>query len=143
MNKKVIIVMLVIMLAGAMAVYFYLGGLNTVLVSVENVSDYNMVGKKFTDKVNSEAISEAYLEARDFILNGDLDGVLTVINYKDTTLEKDHVRVFVGVKLNKGTSDIPADYGRLTIPARKAVRATIESHNIVMPNSETVEERIN
>jgi hypothetical protein len=126
-----------------MAVYFYLGGLNNVAVSVENVGDYNMVGVKFSGKSNSDTLETAYLEARDYILNGELDGVLTMIHYKDSTLKKGHIKVFVGVKLNKGTSEIPSHYGRLTIPARKAVRATLEAHNIVMPNSETVEERIN
>jgi len=140
--KKSLLAMLAIMVGGAIAVYFYLGGLNTVEVTVEDVNDYNMVGVRFKGFVDSDTLQEAFVEAREYVKNGRLEGVLTLIHYKDSTLKKDHVNVFVGVKLDKGTSDIPADYERMTIPARRAVRATIEAHNSVIPDSETVEERL-
>lgn len=134
--------MLAIMVSGGIAIYFYLGGLNSVEVTVEEVSDYNLVGIKFTGFSDSDTLRDAFTDAREYVENGRLEGVLTLVHYKDSTLKEDHVKVFVGIKLDKGTSDIPGNYKRLTIPARRAVRATIEAHNSVMPNSETIEERI-
>lgn len=140
--KKSIIAMLAIMLAGAIGVYFYLGGLNTVEVTVENVSDYNIVGIRFKGNGDSDTLRNAFFDAREYVEQGRVAGVLTLIHYKDTTLTDEQVNVFVGIKIDQGTSDLPADYQRLTIPARRTVRATIEAHNSVMPNSETVEQRM-
>ncbi|GAB5523494.1 MAG: hypothetical protein Roseis2KO_13660 [Roseivirga sp.] len=140
--KKSIIAMLAVMLAGAIGVYFYLGGLNTVEVTVENVSDYNIVGVKFKGNGDSDTLRDAFFDAREYVEQGRVAGVLTLIHYKDTTLTDEQVNVFVGIKLDQGTSDLPAGYQRLTIPARRTVRATIEAHNSVMPNSETVEQRM-
>ncbi len=140
--KKSIIAMLAVMLAGAIGVYFYLGGLNTVEVTVENVSDYNIVGVKFKGNGDSDTLRNAFFDAREYVEQGRVAGVLTLIHYKDTTLTEEQVNVFVGIKLDQGTSDLPEGYQRLTIPARRTVRATIEAHNSVMPNSETVEERM-
>lgn len=134
--------MLAIMVGGAVAVYFYLGGLNSVEVTVTEVSDYNLVGVRFRGNGESDTLRNAFFDARKYVEEGTLDGVLTLVHYKDTTLKDEEVNVFVGVKLNQGTSDIPSSYQRLTIPARRAVRATIEAHNSVMPNAETIEERL-
>jgi hypothetical protein len=142
MNKKSIVAMLAIMVGGAIAVYFYLGGLNSVEVTVEDVSDYNLVGIRFRGNGDSDTLRTAFFDARKYVQEGTLDGVLTLVHYKDTTLKEEEVNVFVGVKLNQGTSGIPSSYQRLTIPARRAVRATIEAHNAVMPNAETIEERL-
>lgn len=142
MNKRTILGVLAVMLAGAIGVYFFLGGLNKVEVTVENVSDYNIVGIRFKGNGDSDTLRNAFFDAREYVQQGRVDGVLTLIHYKDTTLTDEQVNVFVGIKLNQGTSDLPEGYQRLTIPARRAVRATIEAHNSVMPNSETVEERM-
>ncbi len=142
MNKRTILGVLAVMLAGAIGVYFFLGGLNKVEVTVENVSDYNIVGIRFKGNGDSDTLRNAFFDAREYVQQGRVDGVLTLIHYKDTTLTDEQVNVFVGIKLNQGTSDLPQGYQRLTIPARRAVRATIEAHNSVMPNSETVEERM-
>ncbi len=142
MNKRTILGVLAVMLAGAIGVYFFLGGLNKVEVTVENVSDYNIVGIRFKGNGDSDTLRNAFFDAREYVQQGRVDGVLTLIHYKDTTLTDEQVNVFVGIKLSQGTSDLPEGYQRLTIPARRAVRATIEAHNSVMPNSETVEERM-
>lgn len=142
MNKRTILGVLAVMLAGAIGVYFFLGGLNKVEVTVENVSDYNIVGIRFKGNGDSDTLRNAFFDAREYVQQGRVDGVLTLIHYKDTMLTDEQVNVFVGIKLNQGTSDLPQGYQRLTIPARRAVRATIEAHNSVMPNSETVEERM-
>lgn len=142
MNKKSIIALVVLMIGGAAAIYFYLGGLNKVDITLETVSDYNLVGQHYTGSYDSDTLQNAFFEARDLVTKGQLDGILTMLHYKDTTLKEDHIKVFVGIKLNAGTSNLPSHYQRLTVPARRAVRATIEAHNSVMPNSETIEERL-
>lgn len=142
MNKRSIISILAVMLIGAVALYFYLGGLNKVAITVENVADYHLVGIRFKGEGDSDTLRNAFFEARDYVKNGRLPGTLTLLHYKDTTLEESSVNVFVGIRLHQGTSDLPAHYQRLTIPAKRAVRATIQAHNSVMPNAQTIEERL-
>jgi len=142
MNKKSILGIIAVMLVGGIAIYFYLGGLNKVEVKVESISDYNLVGFHFQGEGDDKTLREGWEEAKELVQSGRLDGTVTVLNYKDSTLEDGHVKVFMGVRLNAGTSDLPENYERITIPAKRTVRAVINAHNSVMPNSQTVEKRL-
>ena len=142
MNKRAIIALGAIIFLGLGIIYVYFGGLNSVEVAVENVTDYNLVGKRFKGMNDSDTLRDAFFEARELAQSGEMDGVLTLVHYKDTTLTEEQVNVFVGIKLNAGTSDLPSGYSRMTIPARRTVRARVEAHNSVMPSSETVENRL-
>lgn len=142
MNKRLILAFLAVVAISGAAIYFYLGGLNKVAITVENVADYHLVGIRFKGEGGSDSLRNAFFEARGYVENGRLSGTLTLLHYRDTTLEKGRVNVFVGIRLNGGTSDLPAHYQRLTIPAQRAVRATIQAHNSVMPNAQTIEERL-
>ena len=122
--------------------YLYLGGLNKVEYSVESVSDYNLVGVHFQGDGDSQEIEEAFFAAKEYLESGKLKGILTLVHYNDTTLAEEELKMFIGVKLEAGTSDLPAGYERLTIPASNTVRAQIEAHNVVMPSPGTIESRL-
>ena len=122
--------------------YLYLGGLNKVEYSVESVSDYNLVGVHFQGEGDSKEIEEAFFTAKDYIESGRLKGILTLVHYNDTTLADEELKMFIGVKLEAGTSNLPEGYERLTIPASNAVRAQIEAHNVVMPSPTTIEAKM-
>ena len=142
MNKKLVTVVGFIIIAAITATYMYLGGLNKVEYTVESVSDYNLIGVPFVGDGDSKKIEEAYGEAKQYVLNDQYDGVLTLVHYNDSTLEEGQVKFFIGIKLNVGISDIPANYQRLTIPAKYSARASIEAHNSVMPSPGTIEESL-
>ncbi|OEK02037.1 hypothetical protein BFP97_11120 [Roseivirga sp. 4D4] len=124
------------------AVYFYLGGLNKVEYSIENVSDYNLVGVAYRGKSDSSAIEEAFFKAKELIEDEIIDGTLVVIHYNDSTLAEDEQKLFIGIKLDQGLASIPQGYTRITIPTKRAVRASIEAHNVVMPSPKTIENNI-
>lgn len=124
------------------AVYFYLGGLNKVEYSIESVSDYNLVGIAYQGKSDSSAIEEAFFKAKEFIEDEIIDGTLVVIHYNDSTLAEDEQKLFIGIKLNQGLASIPQGYSRITIPTQRAVRASIEAHNVVMPSPKTIENNL-
>lgn len=143
MKRRRIALTIVALIAIGVFVYTYLGGLNQVDYSVENVKDYHFMGEYYRGSERSEALENAFFRARDLVLSGEIPGVLTMVHYtNDTTLQEDEVKIFVGIKLNKGTSDVPAYYQRLTIPANRALRAKIEAHNIVMPSPQNIEARL-
>jgi len=121
------------------SLYVYLGGLNKVDYSVENVNDYNLVGRHFQGNSKSSQVEAYFFEARNLLSDGRLDGILTLVHYNDTTLAEDEIKLFIGVLLNQGIDALPTDYDRLTIPATRTMRATIEAHNIVMPSPQSIE----
>ena len=122
--------------------YIYLGGLNKVEYTVENVSDYNLVGRHFQGKASSNEVEAYFFEAKSLLADGRLNGTLTLVHYNDTTLSEEEVKLFIGVILKEGIDALPTDYDRLTIPAQRAMRATIEAHNIVMPSPQTIEQNL-
>ena len=142
MNKRVITTIGVSLIVLITAAYFYLGGLNSVEYTVENISDYNLVGVPFRGKAKSKEIEEAFFNAKGYLENGSLDGILVLVHYNDTTLADDEQKLFIGIKLNEGASNLPPEYSRITIPAQRAVRATIEAHNSVMPSPAKIEENL-
>ncbi len=142
MNKKVTLLAIAVALGVLVIGYVYLGGLNKVDITVESVSDYNLVGIHFQGRPKSDSIENAFFLAREYVQNNRLDGVVALVHYNDTTLAKNQIKLFIGVKVNSTTSDIPEGYERLTISASQTVRATIEAHNVVMPSPETIEGRM-
>lgn len=123
-------------------VYFYLGGLNKVEYTIENVSDYNLIGVPYQGKSDSSAVEEAFLLAREYIEDNAVEGTLVVIHYNDSTLAEDEQKLFIGIKLDQGLASIPHGYSRITIPTTRAVRATIEAHNSVMPTPKAIEDNL-
>ncbi len=142
MNKKVITLIGLVIIVIITAAYFYLGGLNKVAYTIEDVTDYNVVGTHFKGKSDSKKMEDAFFKAKDYIDDNTLNGVLTIIHYNDSTLEDGEQKLFIGIKLESGTADLPGDYTRITIPTRRAVRATIEAHNVVMPSPKTIENNL-
>lgn len=142
MKRKGLIISGLIAFVLIVGAYLYLGGLNKVDYSIENVSDYNLVGVLYQGEGDSPEIEKAFFEAKDYLEAGKFKGVLTIVHYNDTTLAEEELKMFIGVKLESGTSDLPANYSRLSIPASNAVRAQIEAHNVVMPSPTTIEAKM-
>lgn len=142
MSKKGKVIAGLVAFVVIVGAYFYLGGLNKVEYSVERVSDYNLVGVHFQGEGDSKEIEEAFFTAKEYVESGKLKGILTLVHYNDTTLADEELKMFIGIKLESGTSDLPANYERLTIPASNTVRAQIEAHNVVMPSPTTIEARL-
>lgn len=142
MSRKGFLISGIVAFVLIMATYFYLGGLNAVDYTVERVTDYNLVGVHYQGKGDSTAIEDAFFEAKTYIEEGSLKGILTIVHYNDTTLANEELKMFIGVKLETGTTNLPDHYQRLTIPASNAVRASIEAHNVVMPSPGTIESNI-
>lgn len=140
--RKALFITFAILMAGAIGFYIYLGGLNSVEISIENVDGYQIAGREFEGKANAKEIETYFFEAKGYVQSGQLKGVLTIIHYNDTTLDEDETKLFIGVTLDNFTDNLPRNYTLQTIDCDKAVRATIEAHNVVMPGPETIESNL-
>tara|TARA_R110001592_G_scaffold31788_1_gene111713 strand:- start:577 stop:1107 length:531 start_codon:yes stop_codon:yes gene_type:complete len=142
--KKYILIALAILVIGGGASYVYLGGLNSVEFTVENVNDYHLVGRMFQGQADAKEIEDYFFEAKDFAIGGTIDGELTILHYNDTTLAKKEIKLFIGVLLNNSadTLDLPVGYTLVKVPAQQTIRATILANNAVIPGPETIEARL-
>ena len=139
MNKKLLGITAIITVLIIGSGYLYFGGLNKVEYTVENVQDYNLVGRHFQGKGDDVQIEQAYFEAKNLLSDGRLNGTLALVHYNDSTLAEGEIKLFIGVLLKEGIEALPVDYARLTIPASRSMRATIEKHNVIMPSPQTIE----
>jgi len=137
--KKYVIIALAVVVMGLGVLYVYLGGLNSIEYTVENVNNYHLVGRMFQGKADAKEIEDYFFEAKDFAIGGTIDGELTILHYNDTTLAKKEIKLFIGVLLNNAadTLDLPAGYALVKVPAQKTIRATILANNAVIPGPET------
>ena len=142
--RKYVLIAIAVLIVGGGAYYVYSGGLNSIEYTVENVSDYHVVGRMFEGELDAEEIEEYFFEAKDLVFGGLIDGNLTMVHYNDSTLGKKETKLFIGVLLNQlGDSiGVPSDYELIIFKASKAVRASIYSDNSVRPGASTIEERL-
>ncbi|WP_421976934.1 hypothetical protein [Roseivirga seohaensis] len=142
--KKYVIIALAVVVMGLGVLYVYLGGLNSIEYTVENVDNYHLVGRMFQGKADAKEIEDYFFEAKDFAIGGTIDGELTILHYNDTTLAKKEIKLFIGVLLNNAadTLDLPAGYALVKVPAQKTIRATILANNAVIPGPETIEAKL-
>ena len=81
--------------------YVYFGELNKVQYSIENVTEYHIVGRHFEGKSDDRQIEQTFFEAKDLLSDGRLNGTLTLVHYKDTSLAEGNVKMFIGVLLKE------------------------------------------
>jgi len=140
--KKIFLIALAVLVVGGLGAYVYMGGLNSVEVTLVDVEGYNVAGKLFQGKSDAKEIKDYFFEAKELIQSQELPGILTIVHYNDTTLAKGETKLFIGVMLATEDFTLPEDYQLLSIQSKKAIRARIEAHNWVIPGAATIEERM-
>ncbi|MGW8122321.1 hypothetical protein ACV07N_06630 [Roseivirga echinicomitans] len=142
--RKYFLIALAVLVIGGGAGYVYLGGLNSVEYTVEDVTDYHVVGRMFLGEGDAKEIEDYFFEAKEFAIGGTIDGELTILHYNDTTLTNKDIKLFIGVLLNNSadTLDLPAGYSLVKVPAQRTIRATIIANNAVIPGPTTIEARL-
>lgn len=141
-KRKILAIVVAAIVVVSLGVYTYLGGLNSVEISVVNVEGYNVAGKLFTGKANAKEIEEYYYEAKELAQSRELPGILTIVHYNDTSLMKGETKLFIGVTLSNEEFTLPEDYQLLSIQTNRAIRARVEAHNSVIPGPATIEARM-
>lgn len=141
--RKYVYIALAILVVGGVGFYVYLGGLNSVEITIESVDGYKIAGRDFLGEADDENIEKYFFEAKELTQSGALKGSLAILHYNDTTLEKKQIHLFVGVVLDSDFSgNLPAEYELKNVACNQAIRATIEAHNAVIPGPDTIEERL-
>lgn len=123
--------------------FFQLGGLDNVELSLNHIDESYISGKYFEGKYNDGRLEDLYFEVKDKLDKGVAEGELVVVNYRLSTdsTEQGWVKQFIGVRL-KSVNDTVEGFQMFTLPGGKIIRAKVSAHNLVMPKPDKIEELV-
>lgn len=136
----------VVLLAGIFTLlgYYYLGGFTGRTLEVVEVSDYQLMGKRYQGRLDSPALEDIFYEVRSQAESGAPAGTMAIVVLKEPETGKDSVDQFVGILLDGPleAANLPEGWEMFVIEADRAVRNTIRSHNLVMPKPNVIRDEI-
>ncbi len=142
-RKKIAIGIVVLIMISLGGLYVYLGGLNTIEVSIQNVQGpYRIVGVDFEGRPTDKRVREYFFDMRERIQKGELKGRLSMTYFRDAETKRNEVKLFLGVILDEIPSEIPDEFRMMGVEVNEVVEARLEVHNIVMPSPASIEERM-
>ena len=142
-KKKIIIGAVAVIMLSLAGLYVYLGGLNTIDISIQNVQGpYRIVGVDFEGRPTDKRVREYFFDFRERIEKGELKGRLTMVYFRDAETKRNEVKLFMGVILDEIPAEIPDEFRIMGVEVSEVVEARLEVHNIVMPSPESIEERM-
>ena len=139
MNSRTAIVVTTVTLLISLILYFALGGFNPIEYSLIQNEKYKIIGKEYTGVNNSSTLENIFTETKELLKNDFDGGTLIIVNddekYDD---EFNQVGYFIGILVRSATDSTPAGYVLKEYEAARAIRARINSHNLVMPRPDKV-----
>jgi DNA gyrase inhibitor GyrI len=141
MMRKVIFASLTVMTVG-LFVYYYLGGFNEVDIELVETEEYIIAGYSYHGPYDQDVLQDLFFQVKEYVEADVLKGIITVLNYDSAVTEADSIHQLIGVRLQAEPLNKPQEVVLETIPAGRAVRATIRAHPLVMPNPESILEQV-
>ena len=126
----------------AFTVYFHLGGLKEIQVRAYPEVNYSLAGTEFKGNYDDPEIQVLYKKAKELVLSGDINGILSVIDYPDLDLGEKEVRLFIGIILKEKITEIPTNYKVRKIESRGALGVELDMHPFVRPTKDDIESEI-
>lgn len=134
----------VVVIAGVLGYLFYqLGGLDNVEITIEVVEEYHIAGIAYQGKYNDYRLKDIYFKVKEKLDETTVKGEMIVINYRLSADSTEHgwVRQFVGVLVKDAKTKVE-ELSLVILPAGKVLRAKISAHNLVMPKPDRIEELV-
>ncbi len=140
--KNYVIAVLVVSGIIALAGYYYLGGFKEREMELVEVGDYRLVGKEYIGRLDNKALEEIFFEVQEHVQEGAPAGTFTMVVLREPENEKDTLHQFIGILLDNPAAAVPEGWKPFALDAEQAVRATIRSHNLVMPKPNAIREEL-
>ena len=137
---SVIIVLCLIIIAWS--TYYTLGGFDPVEIFIMEGKERTVIGKEYIEKYRLADFDIRMLETRAAIDSGRLNGMLTVVFFKNETIGSDSVHYFIGASVDevKDVFRLPAGYDFREFKSEKIFKIFITQHWLVQPLPEEIEE---
>jgi len=142
MNSKIAIGVPTLVAVGILFIYYWLGGFNPLEIRTMVVNNYYVAGRYFEGAYKSDTMANYFMETKQMIEEGQLEGILTLIYYQEPLGRRGLIKSFVGVNLADTSITLPSGFEWRQIEARQVVQAKVHAHVAVMSNPETIKESI-
>jgi len=136
--RKYVILAVILMAVVLSYFYFQLGGVSNIKKSIETVDSYQLIATSFKGKYNGRQLEGIFHQART------LGDQLVIVNYPllgDST-EDGYVHQLIGAQVGEVSKDIPIGFEVQELTISRVIRATIDAHNLVMPQPKEIEEAL-
>ncbi|UII22384.1 hypothetical protein [Fulvivirga ligni] len=139
MVKKILPIVVVIVVIGAVG-YYLLGGGESIQFEIREYPDLHVTGKEFLGKYNDGAVKDLFFEAKQ--ISESREGCdVTVIHYETPELQ-DSVRQFIGVSSPDSSFVSGKAFNEVrSFEKPTMLKAVITAHNFVMPRPEEVKSK--
>ncbi|MFP4089731.1 MAG: hypothetical protein ACLFT3_05455 [Cyclobacteriaceae bacterium] len=141
MRRKYVITALLIFIILS-SFYYYLGGFNTVKMSLATAEPYVVAGYSYDGRFDEDQFEDLFFKVREYTEMGLFPGNITVVNYDLLDEDQDSIRQLIGVRLEGDPLSIADSLAIDTIEAGRVVRAEIEAHPLVMPRPDKINRQI-
>lgn len=136
------IIILSLSIIGFTLYYFYnqMGGFKELTVVKLNPIERTMVGTSYMGKAQTPTYEKIVEKCVEQIQNNKLDGILTIVSYRQDTLESNEINLFIGVTLNSSMAEIPYDFEVRKFKSNMRYAVFLDMHPMVRPLTSTLEE---
>lgn len=119
-------------------IYAYLGGFNAVSHELVNCQDIQLIGLEYRGTPQDEALGSIFqkVEAE----RNEMP--LYTIYYVEPTGKRDTLHVFVGLELENSNQKFSEVWIKKSFDCQRAIRASLEMHQLVMPGASSVKQGI-
>lgn len=122
-------------------VYSLLGGFKTVPVEEVGATEFRVVGQYFIGEYDDKSVAKYFVQAREMIVKGEVDGQLCVVTYQPDSLLEDFVSQFIGIVVGPDVA-VPTDFEERSFSGPKAALATLDMHPIALPNPQEIQGKL-
>jgi len=136
MRRSFIYLSIALLLTAILIIYHQLGGFKDPDITFIENEEYKIAGYYYEGDLKDDAWENLFLNTRKKINDGILAGILTIVWYEEPE-GKGNSKAFIGV-IFEGNPSIPGDMEVRHLNMHGVIRATLESHVLVMPEPQKV-----
>lgn len=125
------------------ALYYQLGGFEEVKVYALEPIKRTIAGKYFYTKYSDPELQAHFDECAQLVLNKDIDGVVTTVDYLPDSLNEDMRMQFIGISLNQQMAEIPQGFEVREYTSKERFAVFLSMNPIVRPRIPTIEKMLN
>ena len=121
-----------------LGIYYLLGGFQSVVVQNAEKLQFKVIGRYFYGEYDDRSVRSYFVQARELVTSGRLEGQLCVVTYQPDSLQEDFIAQFIGVAINDEAA-LPDGFEQRSFEGSKAAVANLDMHPVAMPNPKTVQ----
>lgn len=140
-RRSYLFLFVALLLTGLLILYRYLGGFTEPQIGYFNEQEYRICGIYYEGSITSAEWEELFYRMAELSRTDSIEGDLTIVWYNEPEEEKGMARAFIGIRY-EGDVFLSSDMETRKIIMNGVVRATLESHVLVIPKPAKIARQI-